>query len=87
MQIPYAVVTGCKNYNAYKSIAKITSATLLIGAQKDIIIDADDLQKLAKSISAGKSVIISDSGHNFEKKQNQTDLYDVMNTFIKNDKL
>ena len=62
VQIPYAVVTGCKNYNAYQSAAKITAATLLIGAQKDIIIDADDLQKLAKSISAGKSVIISDSG-------------------------
>lgn len=87
VQIPYAVVTGCKNYNAYKSIAKITSATLLIGAQKDIIIDADDLQKLAKSISDSQFAIISDSGHNFEKKQNQTDLYDVMNTFIKNDKL
>ena len=87
VQIPYAVVTDCRNYNAYQSVDKITSETLLIGAQKDIIINAEDLQKLAKSISDSKSVIISDSGHNFEKKQNQTDLYNVIDTFIKDNEL
>jgi len=87
VQIPYAVVTGSKNYNAYKLAGKIAAETLLIGAQKDIIIDTKDLQKLAKSIPDGKSVIVTGSGHNFEHQQNRTDLYQAIDTFIKDNQL
>ena len=75
VQIPYAVVTDCQNYNAYTIVPQIRAKTLLIGVQKDIIIDTKNLQQLAKSIPDGKSVFISESGHNFTQKQNQADLY------------
>ena len=87
VQIPYAVVADCQNYNAYTFVPQIRAKTLLIGAQKDIIIDTKNLQQLAKSIPDGKSEIIAESGHNFTQKQNQTDLYRVIDKFIKDNPL
>ncbi|MEE6207434.1 MAG: alpha/beta fold hydrolase [Alphaproteobacteria bacterium] len=87
VRIPYAVVTASKNYNAYTIAPQIRAKTLLIGAQKDIIIDAAELQQLAKSLHGGQSEVIADSGHNFEQKQNQADLYQKIDKFIKDNPL
>jgi len=81
--IPYIVVTDSKTYNANRIAPQIKAETLLIAAQNDIIIAEKDVQKLASSIKNGDSVVINASGHNFETKQNQTDLYQTITTFLK----
>lgn len=81
--IPYAVIDDSKDYNAEKIADKIKAKTLLIGAQNDIITDENDLQKLSSLIVNGQAVVVESSGHNFEDKQNQEDLYQEIIKFLK----
>lgn len=81
--IPYAVVVSCNNYNAYALAPQINANTLLIAAEEDIIIDPDDIQKLSQNIRKSRVTKINSAGHNFEDRQNQIDLYQAINAFIK----
>ena len=82
--IPYDVITDCKSYNAYKLAPKIMAKTLIVSAENDNIIPPTEVQKLIKSFKNNNiSAIIPASGHNFEDKQNQTDLYHTVYDFIK----
>ena len=67
--IPFSVVTSCTNYDAYKIAKDIRAETLFIGAEKDIIINPNDIMALSKTFSKGSMSIIKYAGHNFEDKQ------------------
>ena len=82
--ISYDVVTDSKNFNAYQLAPYITAQTLLIAAENDIIINPNDINELSQLFPVQTRVnVISDSGHNFEKWQNQYELYSAMTTFLK----
>lgn len=78
VNIPYAVITDSKNYNAQKIAPQIKAKTLLIGAQNDIITDEKDFPDLVN----GNKLVINSSGHNFENIQNQNDLYQAITAFL-----
>lgn len=81
--IPYEVIKSCMNYNAYLLAPKIEAKTLLIGAQNDIVVNASDIENVSEKFEKGSVKIIKSSGHNFETKQNQTDLYNAINVFLR----
>ena len=81
--ISYKVITDSLNYNAFALAPKIKAETLLIAAENDIVINPEDVQKLSASLQFGNSAVIKSSGHNFEDKQNQNDLYRTVNDFLK----
>lgn len=81
--IPYSVIASCNNYNADKLAEKIKTKTLLIGAQNDIVINPSDIQALSKKIKNSKAVIIKSANHNFSSEQNQSDLYQAIDAFLK----
>lgn len=82
--IPYAVVEEAKSFDILKQAKNIKSNVLLIAADKDIVIPAKDVQKLYQALTNNKSVgVVSDSGHNFDKAQNQKDLYEILTTFLR----
>ena len=82
--IPYAVVEEAKSFDILKQAKNIKSNVLLIAADKDIVIPAKDVQKLYQALTNNKSVgVVSDSGHNFDKAQNQKDLYDILTAFLR----
>lgn len=79
--IPYQVVEDAKSYNAMTFDTPFKSRTLLITTENDKIISPDDVQNLALYLG-GESVIIKQSGHNFETEQSRTDLYQAIRRFI-----
>ena len=81
--IPYSIIASCDNYDANNSAKKIKAKTLLVGAEKDIIIDPKDLQNLSKKFDNGKAIIIKSADHNFSNEQNQSDLYQAIDLFLK----
>lgn len=82
--IPYKVVTESKSFNAYTLAPKITAKTLVIAGEKDIVIGTDEVKNLTTKLSKdSKAVVISGSGHNFENRQNQADLYKTIKGFIR----
>ncbi len=60
----------------------ISAETLLIAAKDDIIINPNDIKKLSQGIHNGQISTIDAAGHNFEKTQNQTDLYLAIYNFL-----
>lgn len=80
--IPYAVVTDSKAYNAYALAPRIKAKTLVVAAEQDNVIYPDDVKKLANQIH-GEAVVVPLSGHNFEDKANQADLYKAISEFLK----
>ncbi len=80
--IPFSVVTGCTHYNAYSLAKQINAKTLLIAAENDIVINPDSIKKLSKSFTNSHVSIIKSAGHNFENSENQTNLYQAINTFL-----
>lgn len=80
--IPYAVLTSCSHYNAYNLAPKIHAKTLFIAAQKDIVVNADDINNLSQLVKNGHVAVIPSSGHNFENPHNQTGLYQAINGFL-----
>ena len=83
VSIPYAVVTDCASYDAAVLLPQIEAETLVITAEKDIVIDTADVQSLSDKIKTGRVALIKSSGHNFNNRQNQTDLYKVIDSFLK----
>lgn len=81
--IPYSVVASCNTYNANILAPSIKAKTLLIAAEKDIIINPNDLQKLSSAFSKATTTVIKSAGHNFNDRQNQTDLYKAITLFLK----
>lgn len=81
--IPYAVVNSSKQYNALALAPQIRAKTLLIAAETDIVINPQDLKALSEKINSASIKVINSSGHNFEEKQNQTDLYQTIDNFLK----
>jgi len=79
--IPYAVVTDSKAYNAYTLAPRIEAKTLVVAAEKDNVIYPDDVKKLASQIH-GEVVVVPLSGHNFESKDNQANLYKAIREFL-----
>ena len=81
--IPYAVVEDAKSFDILKQAKNIKSNVLLIAADKDIVIPAEDVRQLYQVLTNNKSFgVVSDSGHNFDKVQNQKDLYDILTAFL-----
>ncbi|MBR3661851.1 MAG: alpha/beta hydrolase [Alphaproteobacteria bacterium] len=81
--IPYSVVSSSMSYNAELLAPKIKAATLLVAANNDIVIEAKHVKNLADHTGSSTSFAeIAASGHNFETKQNQSDLYYVINSFL-----
>ena len=80
--IPFSVFTSCQHYNAYALAPKISSATLLIGAENDIVVDPNDIRKLSHTILNSRFSIINSAGHNFENTPNQVDLYQTIFAFL-----
>ena len=78
----YNVIDDAKSYNALNLVQNIKAPTLFIIADKDRIIEEQDVKKVAEIMNA-KIVKISQSSHNFIKEQNQTDLYQAIFDFIK----
>ena len=79
----YTVVENAKSYNASEIADNITSPTLFIVAEKDRVIDEQDVQSVANIMTTKvKTVKIAQSTHNFVNKQNQTDLYEAIINFI-----
>ena len=81
--IPFSVVTSCNRYNAFYSARQISAKTLLIAAENDVVINPDDIKKLAKSMQNAHIAVVNSAGHNFENKQNQSDLYSKINDFLR----
>lgn len=82
--IPYQLIEDTKSYNALELAPDIKAKTLLIAGEKDIVINPQDIQTLSEQFQAPeKFVLIPQSGHNFETKQNQADLYQTISDFIK----
>jgi len=81
--IPYKVVESCAEYNAYDLAPQIAAKTLLITAEKDKVINPEDVKGLAKKIKNGTFEVIENSGHNFNKDQNLSDLYKTIDAFLK----
>ena len=77
----YTVVEGAKSYNALDLAHDITASTLFVVAEKDRVIEENDVQKVADIMDA-KLVKITQSTHNFTQKQNQNDLYQAIYDFI-----
>ena len=82
VNIFYSVVENAKSYNALDFADNITAPTLFIIAENDNIIEETDIQKTADLMNA-KVVKISQSTHNFTRKQNLNDLYQAIDDFIK----
>ena len=81
--IPYTVLTESKNYDAAELAPNITAQTLLITPQNDIIVNPKDVEHLATLLKNGQSATVNASGHNFETKGNQADLYQAINAFLR----
>lgn len=82
--IPYNVVISSMAYDAHALAPQIKAQTLLIAAEKDIVIAPSEAEKLSKAFSGNiQSVVVSNSGHNFESRQNLKDLYRDIDTFLK----
>lgn len=79
--IPYLVVEDAKSYNALTFTTPFKVQTLLVASEHDKIISPHDIQDLAEYLNV-KTVIIPQSGHNFETKQNVDDLYQALRHFI-----
>jgi alpha-beta hydrolase superfamily lysophospholipase len=82
VNIFYTVVEDAKSYNVLELAQNIKAPTLFIIAEKDRVIEEKDVQKVADLMKA-KIAKISQSTHNFVKKQNQDDLYTAIYDFIK----
>lgn len=80
--IPYAVVVSSFDYDANLIAPKISAETLLIGAKNDIIIATDSVSNLSSKIKHANVATVAGSGHNFENKANQSDLYRVIYDFL-----
>lgn len=78
----YTVVDEAKSYNALKLAEDITASTLFIVAEQDRVIEEKDIENVSDVMNA-KVIKISQSSHNFTKKQNQNDLYQAIYNFIK----
>ena len=81
--IPYTIVTDTKKYDANKLSPNISADTLFIAAENDIIINPKDLETLSDNMVRGHATVIPSSGHNFEENQNQKDLYQAINAFLR----
>ncbi len=78
-QIPYQVVEESKTYDALQLAKKIKAKVFLIAAQEDTIIPVQDIENLNDALQTKKYLtIIPQSGHNFDSKQNQDDLYEAI---------
>lgn len=80
--VPYSVITTSKVYNAFSFAPQIMAKTLLIGAENDVVVLAEDVEKISKLFKNAQSKIITLSSHNFENVQNQADLYQEINHFL-----
>ena len=78
----YTVIDEAKSYNALEIAQNIKVPTLFVVAEKDMIIEEKDVQNVANLMKA-KIAKISQSTHNFTKKQNQDDMYQAIYDFIK----
>lgn len=78
----YNVVNDAKSYNALELAQNIKTPTLFVVAENDRVIEGKDVQDVADLMQA-KIAKISQSTHNFTKKQNQDDLYQAIYNFIK----
>ena len=82
--IPYQLVEESKAYDAMKLVSDITAHTLLVSAKNDIVVDPHDVQNFAQKLQThAQFTLIPQSDHNFESKQNQTDLYKVISDFTR----
>ena len=82
VNIFYTVVDEAKSYNALELAQSIKAPALFIIAENDRVIEEKDVQNVARLMKA-KITKISQSTHNFTKKQNQDDLYHAIYNFIK----
>ena len=82
VNIFYTVVDEAKSYNALELAQNIKAPALFIIAENDRVIEEKDVQNVARLMKA-KITKISQSTHNFTKKQNQDDLYKAIYDFIK----
>jgi alpha/beta superfamily hydrolase len=82
VNIFYTVVNEAKSYNALELAQNIKAPALFIIAENDRVIEEKDVQNVARLMKA-KITKISQSTHNFTKKQNQDDLYHAIYNFIK----
>ena len=82
VNIFYSVIENAKSYNALNLASDIKAPTLFVIAEKDKIIEEKDIKNVAELMNA-KIAKISQSSHNFIKKQNQDDLYQAIYDFIK----
>ncbi len=81
--IPYAVVEEAKVYDALKLSDKIKADVLLVTAEEDRVIPSRDVKELYDALPGKKRFeIIPASGHNFESRQSQEDLYGVLAGFL-----
>ena len=78
----YTVVEDAKSYNVLELAQNIKAPALFIIAENDRVIEEKDVQNIAYLMKA-KITKISQSTHNFTKKQNQDDLYQAIYDFIK----
>ena len=82
VNIFYTVVEDAKSYNVLELAQNIKAPALFIIAENDRVIEGKDVQNIAYLMKA-KITKISQSTHNFTKKQNQDDLYQAIYNFIK----
>ena len=82
VNIFYTVVEDAKSYNALETAQNIKAPALFIIAENDRVIEEKDVQDVADLMKV-KITKISQSTHNFTKKQNQDDLYQAIYNFIK----
>lgn len=80
--VPYGVITTSRDYNAFLFASQIKAKTLLIGTQNDVVVTVEDVEKIAKLFKNAQNKTIVLSSHNFEKRQNQEDLYQEINHFL-----
>ncbi len=69
LRLNYSYIEDGFKQDAYKAAKKITVPTLIVHGDKDDCVPFSQSEKLAKSISNSKLVVISGAGHDYKKKK------------------
>lgn len=74
---PYPVdfvnsANACLNHNSTDECEKITPPTLVLGGEKDVLFDAENLRTMARKLPNGKHRILDGTGHGaFEERRSE----------------
>ena len=81
--ISYQTVEDAKSYDAKKILPAIKTPILLVAGENDQVVNPEAIAGLSAYITPNdKLEIIPHGSHNFENKENLTDLYNAVSAFI-----